>query len=127
MMSTYSGMKDVADATRENGDLMEVTLGDLREALGYGRLGVRVLLEIGRELNEVGLGYFPADVLHANGIPRYGDTLRVYTRSSPLAALVEAVTDPTDTGDEKLREAASSGGSTALATLTRIRELLDAV
>ena len=124
-MVSYKSMKDVAEAAKENGDLMPVTLGDLRESLGYNRLGVRVLAEISQKLANAGLGYFPRAVLDDNEVPRFDHALRVFTKRSSLGELVQAVLDPTDSGDERLREAATSGASSAVAALDQIREILD--
>ncbi|HEY9438822.1 MAG TPA: hypothetical protein VIS29_09240 [Streptomyces sp.] len=50
---------------------MTVTLGELREVLGYNRLGVRVLGEIARSLQDEKLGYLPIWALEDNDVPRY--------------------------------------------------------
>lgn len=124
MSQKYKSMKDVAAATKENGHLMPVTLGDLREALGYNRLGVRVLGEIAQKLSSDGLGYFPSSVLDDNEVPRFDHEVRVFTKRSPLGELVQAVLDPTNKGDERLRESAASDASTAVSALSDIRKIL---
>lgn len=122
-MSTYNNMKDVAAAVSENGNLMRATLGDLREALGYTRLGVRVLGYIADGLDGEGLGYFPQWVLDGeiNQAPRYGDVVRVFKKGTAVGDVIMAVLEPTNAGDERLREYA---GSDAAETLKRLRALL---
>jgi len=120
-MTKYKDMKDVAAAVKENGDLSPVSLGALREALGYNRLGVRVLAEIGSALADEGLGYFPAWVLENNEVPRYGDVVRVYSKNSPVGTLIDAVQEPTEPGDERLREVARGESAEKL---ERIRQIL---
>ena len=123
-MGNYKNMSDIAGAVDENGDLLAVSLGDLREALGFKRLGVRVLSEIANELRGAGLGYFPTDILEDNEVPRYGDWVRVYTKRTQLGQLIESVIDPTDNGDERLRDASSGEGGAAAVKLARIKAIV---
>lgn len=122
-MTKYSDMKDVATAVEENGNLLTVTLLELRTALGYNRLGVRVLGFIADGLDGEGLGYFPEWVLDGdqNGAPRAGDVVRVFKKSTSVGEVISAVLEPTNRGDERLREVAGGEGAE---TLKRIRELL---
>lgn len=119
----YANMQDVAQAAEENGDLLAVSLLDLRQALGYDRLGVRVLRWIADGLDGEGLGFFPQWVLdgEVNNAPRAHDVVRVYRKGTPLGKVIDAVLDPTNRGDELLRQ---SGSGDAASTLERIRELL---
>jgi len=117
----YSSMKDVAAAVSENGNLMTATLGELREALGYNRLGVRVLGEIARSLQDEKLGYFPTWALEDNDVPRYGDVIRIYRIDSAVGRTIEAVLKPSPSGDELLLD---SAGSEAVEKLRRIRIIL---
>jgi len=120
-MAKYDNMKDVAEAVQESGDLLVTSLGELREALDYNRLGVRVLQEIGRKLEGEGLGYFPEWVIDENSNPRYGDEVRVYKRGTPIGDIVDAVLRPSNAGDERLRQEA---GGDASELLNRIRALV---
>ncbi len=47
-----------------------VTLQQLREALGYKKLGPRVLSDVSQKLAGQGLGYFPRYVIDDNDLPR---------------------------------------------------------
>lgn len=119
----YDDMKDVAAATEENGNLITATLLELREALGYNRLGVRVLGYIADGLDSEGLGYFPVWVLNGdeNSAPRAGDMVRVFKKGTAVGDVITAVLEPTNKGDERLRETA---GGDAADTLKRVRELV---
>lgn len=121
-MSRFGSMQDVAAAVEESGDLLPVSLGELREALGYNRLGIRVLNEIAEKLAGEGLGYFPLDVLSdRNDAPRYGDVVRVFKKGTALGQVVTSILEPTIPGDERLKEIA---GSDAANILKSIRALL---
>jgi hypothetical protein len=50
----------VAERRHAAGGLIRTTLGELREELGYGRLGRHVLEEAAESLTLEGLGWFPA-------------------------------------------------------------------
>ncbi|GGC73974.1 hypothetical protein IEU95_15850 [Hoyosella rhizosphaerae] len=120
-MAQFDSIPDLAEAADELGGLTVVTLGELREVLGYNRLGVRVLAEIADKLREHGLGYYPQHVLDSNPAPRFSEEVRVYKVGAPLGVIVEAILNPTDIGDERLREAAGGRPAEILRT---IRELL---
>lgn len=119
----YKNMKEVAAATEENGNLITATLLELREALEYNRLGVRVLGYIADGLDGEGLGYFPEWVLDgaANEAPRSGHVVRVFKKGTAVGDAITAVLAPTNKGDELLRE---SAGGEAAETLKRVRELV---
>ncbi|TQF65295.1 hypothetical protein FK531_22000 [Rhodococcus spelaei] len=121
-MGTFDSIKDVRAAVDENGGLLTVTLQDLREALGYAKLGARVLATISTELSGHGLGYFPADVLDDNPVPRRYDELRVFAKNEPIGELINAVLEPSERGDEKLLEV---GGDNASVILDQIRTILE--
>ncbi|QNE22421.1 hypothetical protein F1D05_36640 [Kribbella qitaiheensis] len=120
---TYADMKAVAKATEENGNLITATLLELREALGYNRLGVRVLGYIADGLDGEGLGYFPQWVLDSdsNEAPRSENVIRVFKKGTAVGNAISAVLEPTNKGDELLRE---SAGGDAAETLKRVRELV---
>lgn len=120
-MSKYKSMKDLATRVDTEGGILPVSLGDLRETLGYDRLGVRVLGYIAAGLDGAGLGYFPLSVIEENAVPRKEEVVRVYRKGSALARVVEDVLHPTEAGDDRLRE--STGGE-ALDTLEKVRALV---
>lgn len=102
--------------------VLAVSLGELREALGHNRLGVRALEQIATSLAGEGLGYFPEWVLtDQNQAPRYGDVVRVFRKGTGLGEVVTAVLEPTDRGDERLKEIADGD---AVEILSMIRLLL---
>lgn len=105
-MQTYKSMDDIKSAAEAQGGLIVASLLELREAMGYGRLGERVLSHIARELENQGLGYYPAHVLEDNPTPRQHEMVRIYIKSSKLGEMVSSVLSPSEHGDELLRERA---------------------
>ncbi len=87
----------VAERCRLAGGLLRVTLGDLREELGYRRLGKYVLDEVAEALTEEGLGWFPAWRLspRENCEPRQKHELWVFLRDGGLRCqVIEAIQAP---------------------------------
>lgn len=89
--------------------IVVVTLGDLRKAINYERLGKYVLDEISSSLEGEGLGYFPLDAIDANPEPRQWEEVRVYRRGKGIGKVIQAVTSPTPAGDRMLRENSGQG------------------
>ncbi|WP_199881467.1 hypothetical protein [Streptomyces sp. CB03911] len=87
----------VAERCRLAGGLLRVTLGDLREELGYRRLGKYVLDEVAETLTAEGLGWFPAWRLspRENSEPRKEHELWVFLRDGGLRSqVIDAIQAP---------------------------------
>lgn len=115
---------------RREGGLIEVTLGDLREELGYKKLGKWVLVEVAEALGKAKLGYFPPEMLDPllNTVPRQGQSVWIYDKDGgPRAQVIDAVLHP-DKHDVRAALDGLAGGHTdALSPeqkLDRIRELV---
>lgn len=108
--------EELANFVESNGNLFPCKMERLREIHGAGRLGVNVVAGIQGKLAQHGLGHIPVE------LPTYQhEYVRIYKRGTPVGTIVEAVLEPTETGDERLREAA---GADAAERLQRIRELV---
>src|SRR5690348_8082561 len=89
--------------------IVVATLGELRKAIGYDRLGRYVLDELSSRLEGEGLGYFPLEVIDANPEPRQQQEVRVYRRGKGVGKVIQAITNPTPAGDRLLRENTGDG------------------
>ena len=98
--NSKSTPKTIAERVAAAGGIAKVTLGELRDELGFARLGKTVLQSMAAHLEVNGLGYFPAWVLtDENTEPRQWHEFHVYTRDgSPKSVVLDAVSDP-DTHD----------------------------
>jgi hypothetical protein len=121
-MADFETMEELKEQASE-GQIEVVTLQQLREALGYKKLGPRVLSDVSQKLAGQGLGYFPRYVIDDNDLPRAWEEVRIYLKDSPVGKVIQAVLDPTETGDQYLLEASGSDNSAA-EILDRIRALL---
>lgn len=115
-------MTELADRCADNGGVLAVTLGDLRDAVGADRLGRMVMNRITAELDANGLGHFPLDVLKENDQPRQWHEVRIYRKgNSATARAIQAVLHPNPRRDQFLGELGDNG---AAQTLDRVRELV---
>ncbi|MFD7659212.1 hypothetical protein ACFV4N_34995 [Actinosynnema sp. NPDC059797] len=110
-------LKEIESRVHANGGLAVCTLGELRDLADKDKLGVYVLRTAAKKLDGVGLAFYPAPTEPF----RQHHEVRVYRRDSPLGALVQAVTEPTERGDELLRATAKNHYATVI---DKIRELV---
>jgi hypothetical protein len=107
---------DLRKKVEENGNVVTVSMGTLRDAHGAGKLGVHVRAAISKELAGRGLGHYP------DPLPEYQEQVaRIFKLGSPIADLLDAALQPNDDHDEELRQAVSGD---AQEKINRIRELV---
>lgn len=97
LAATKGDAGTVAERCRLVGGLLRVTLGELREELGYRRLGKYVLDEVAESLAAEGLGWFPAWRLspRENAEPRKEHELWVFLRDDGLRCqVIDAIQAP---------------------------------
>lgn len=95
-------MQQIRRRCEDAGGLLQVTLGELREAEGVKRLGRHVMVQIRRSLDGAGLGYFPHDVLNSDSGLRQTTEIRVYLPNTPVGRVIHAVVKPSAAGDDLL-------------------------
>ncbi len=113
----------------KDGVITTATLEELREAIGQRRLGPNVLGTIREQLKQEGLEYFPAWVLDSNSAPRKTQTVRIckLDTASAVFKIVQAVQEPTEAGDEALRQLETGPTALALATSDKLERLRAAI
>ena len=117
---------ELQDEVTANGNLLCVELQRLRGLTGKAKLGRWVAQEIAQNLRDRGLGYWPREILDVAEDLRATQQLRIYMNNSKVGGLINAVLDPGEQGDGRLREAAQGGSAAELEALkANLRELLD--
>ncbi|GHJ10663.1 hypothetical protein TPA0907_50300 [Micromonospora humidisoli] len=117
---------------RADGGLTEASLGELREELGYRKLGRWVLAEIAEALQATGLGYFPPERLDPdqNTEPRQNQTVWIYCRDGgPRARVIDAVLRPQECDVRAVLDGIGGGNLAALGPQDRlelIRQIVNA-
>lgn len=99
-MSTYPTPEALRDAVIASGDVLTVRVGDVRDAFGYGRLGILVRDEIAKKLSGLGIAIYPAEVPDWQEKP-----IRLYRMGQPVADLIDAVLNPSPSHDDEIRSA----------------------
>jgi len=89
---------------------------ELRRAYGKERLGRVIRQQIADKLRGMGLRTLPAEIPD-----RQWATVRIFKMGTPVEGLIDAVLNPSEQGDDRLRSAAS--GSPA-EQLEQIREIV---
>lgn len=120
----------VAERCHAAGGLTRTTLGELREELGYGRLGRRVLDEAAESLTLDGLGWFPAWRLSAkNDRPHKDQELWVFARDGGLRCqIISAIQEPDGCDVPAVLNGLLNGRPQDLSPMDKlglIREILD--
>lgn len=90
---------EVKKKVEGNGNILTLTMTELRDAAQRDKLGVNVRAEISKTLAGMGLGHIPQE------LPSYQDELvRLYKRGTPVGDLIEMVMCPGEQNDRKLKE-----------------------
>ncbi|WBB56110.1 hypothetical protein [Verrucosispora sp. WMMD573] len=107
-----------------------MSLGELRDELGYRKLGRWVLAEIADTLQATGLGFFPTHRLDAeiNKEPRQWQTVWIYQRDEgPRARLIEAILHPDDYDVRGVLDSIAGINLDALSDSQRLQRIRDIV
>ncbi|GIX04581.1 MAG: hypothetical protein KatS3mg114_0450 [Planctomycetaceae bacterium] len=115
-MSDWNAIKSDVE---KNGNVLKITMEQLREAHGSGKLGVHVRDAISSILAGMGLGHIP-EVL-----PTYQHELvRLYKKGTPVGDLITTVLTPGAQNEAKLVEQFAGGVIDYAAIVQQIRELV---
>jgi hypothetical protein len=118
MSDTWDGLH--AEIESEGG-IKVLPAWRIRDAAGWTKLGVNVIVDIANQLREQELGTLPVNrPLPTN---QYAE-VRVYSKTSQLGKIVDAVISPSARGDQLLRELASDDANDAIAVLDRVRQIV---
>ncbi|MBW0115339.1 hypothetical protein [Pseudonocardia abyssalis] len=111
-----TGYDVLRQQVEQGGGLLLTTMEVLRDAHGYGKLGVHVRKAIHDALAANGLGHLPQEM------PTYQyEEVRLFRLGTPIADTINAVLHPSEGGDQVLRQ---SAGSEAQDVLKQIRQLV---
>ncbi len=92
-----NGTKKIHTLVSDGGGIVRINLGQLRDELGFQRIGKKVLTKMSAHLEESNLGYFPGGTLDedSNPEPRQWQEVWVYERDgSAKSAVLDAVANP---------------------------------
>ena len=108
MPGRYRNLGEVSDAVDQSYGLLNVSMEDLRDAVGARALGRKVRKQIADGLISQGIEYYPSrhDRELGDLPPRYHwEWVRLYNSDSPAANLIDAALDPSSENDSQLLQA----------------------
>jgi len=110
---------DINSKVESNGNVITVTMEELREAAGAAKLGIHVRTEISSKLAGLGIGHVPKE------LPTYQhEQVRLYKRGTQIGMLIETVLSPGEINDRKLLEQFSGQSPDYSSIIDKIRELV---
>jgi len=113
---------EIKQKVEQNGNVVTLTMEELRNAHGAYKLGVNVRAEITNILAGMGLGHIP-EVL-----PTYQNELvRLYKKGTPIGDLITVVLNPGEQNDTKLTGQFATPGTDYAAIVQKIKELVTEV
>jgi hypothetical protein len=114
-----SKIEEIKDQVEKNGNLLTVTMEQLKEAHGAGKLGIHVRDEISQLLVGMGLGHVPQVLPNSQR-----ELVRLYKHGTPVGQLIDAVLSPGEQHDRTLIERFNTQGPDYAAIVQKIRELV---
>ncbi|MCX5097588.1 hypothetical protein OOK36_55120 [Streptomyces sp. NBC_00365] len=107
---------ELRKAVEDNGGVLRIHMGHLRDLIDAGRLGINVRNDISRRLAGAGLGHLPAE------LPAYQENeVVIYQLGTPAADVVEAVRgDNFARAENALRRLNTKGDAEKLAAIAAI-------
>lgn len=105
----------IKDQVKSGGGVATVLAGDLRRAVGAGRLTVWINQQIIEALNNMGYETVPATP-ELMPLSQW-DEVRVYDASTPIGKVIRAALRPGTTSDDVLRESVAGGADEILSQI----------
>jgi hypothetical protein len=119
---SFASLEKVRDAVEQRGDVLTLTMQQLRDAYGVRRLGIHVSSAIHAELTQLGLAHSPKELPLSQWEP-----VLVYRANSHVARVISAVLEPGEAGDEILRRAVDHLTAAGDGDGARARKILDQI
>jgi len=124
-----ASMEEIKENVENNGNVLTLSMKELRDACGFKKLGSDVCKKIAQNLADIGLGHVPKELPNSQDEP-----VRLYTRNTKVGQLIERVVSPNKQHDLTLLENFGTQGSDSdkiikqnkeyAATIQKIRELV---
>ena len=113
-MTRFSSYDELSDLVTKSGNVLTVTMAELRDVNGSGRLGPYVVESISKALASRGIGHYPADLPQ-----NQWESARLFRRGSAIADLYELLTNVNEDGDDKIREYTSDDAKERLSQVRK--------
>ncbi len=113
---SWDGLKRKVE---ESGDVLTVSMEELRDAIGASKLGVKVRHDISSQLEGIGIGHIPVE-LPGN----QSEQVRLYKRGTSVGDLIGKILMPGAQNDQVLIERLGTETPEYALIIEKIRELV---
>jgi hypothetical protein len=110
---------EVKQKVEKNGNVVTLTMEDLRDAHGVARLGVNVRAEISNTLAGMGLGHVPTELPSLQN-----EQVRVYKKGTSAGELIDTVLTTGEQNDAKIINQFAKPGTDYAAVVQKIRDIV---
>jgi hypothetical protein len=117
-MAKYATMPLLKSAVEAAGNILTVSMRDLREMYDSSRLGANVVTRIANDLRRHGLSHVPEELPNEQSQP-----VRLYLQATPVADLINAALTPGPAQDKKLLASVAGADPQALADAALLRKV----
>ena len=110
---------EIKESVEKNGNVLTLSMEQLREAIGAGRLGVNICADISRTLAGMGLGHIP------EALPSYQhEQVRLSKHGTQVGELIKTVLTPSQQNDRTLVDQFGDQAVDYATIVQKIRELV---
>ena len=97
-----------------------VTMGELRDLNGAGKLGQHVATAISKKLAQMGVGHIPASLPISQN-----DQVRLFLQGTSVGTLILTVITPGEGNDSKLLDYVEENGTSYAEIVEQIRDIVN--
>lgn len=120
-MSQQKDMAQIRETLESYGGITNFPMWELRDAVGYGKLGRHVVVEIANRLDKAGIGHLPDGA----ELPRdQNSEARLYLKDHKVGTIVRSVLQASEDNDEHLRDLANTETADATEVLEQVRAIV---
>ncbi|WP_052509958.1 hypothetical protein [Vreelandella aquamarina] len=111
---------EIKTEVEQNGNVLTISMEELRNAAGASRLGVNVRDDISSTLAGMGLGHVPVE------LPAYYyEPVRLYKRGTAVGKMIDTMLEPGEQNDRQLVDRLGEDGLDYAVIVERIRDLVN--
>ncbi len=111
---------EIKAEVEQNGNVLTISMEELRNAAGAAKMGVNVRNGISGTLAGMGLGHIPVE------LPSYYyEQVRLYKRGTAVGKMIDTILEPGEQNDRQLADRLGEEGLDYVAIVERIRDLVN--
>lgn len=113
---------ELSQRVERNGDILSMTMRELRDMAENDRLGSNVVKDIALSLTKMALGHIP------QVLPRQqNDLVRLYKRGTPIGTIIDSILTPSEEKDGEILQSIKLGDENEQNMVEAINQIKDIV